>query len=145
MISGPHGLFIYGTLLPGQPQWGLLRRYATDQGWTTAVPGLLFDTGQRYPVAELWPVQESGKNSGQGSPLVHGRYIPILESAARTAWEALDRYEEVHLGLYQRLVITTTCGQSCWAYSLGPGAAQHWEHLEPIPSGDWVQHVTGTM
>jgi gamma-glutamylcyclotransferase (GGCT)/AIG2-like uncharacterized protein YtfP len=140
MTSTPHGLFVYGTLLPGQPQWGLLRRYATDQGWRTAVPGLLFDTGQHYPVAELWDKQESR----QQTALVHGRYVPILESAALTAWEALDRYEEVHLGLYQRLVVTTTCGQSCWSYSLGSGAAQHWGHLEPIPSGDWVQHLTGT-
>lgn len=141
MTSRPHGLFVYGTLLPGQPQWSLLSRYAADHGWLTAVPGLLFDTGQHYPVAELWPT----KKSGQESALVHGRYVPILESAAQTAWEALDRYEEVHLGLYQRLVITTTCGQSSWAYTLGPGAAQHWEHLEPIASGDWAQHVTGTM
>lgn len=127
-------IFVYGTLLPEQPQWSLLRRYVTDEGWEAAVPGLLFDTGFGYPVAEL---------CGQFDDftLVRGRCMHLLEASASIALEALDRYEEVHLGLYRRLEVTSINGQRCWSYSLGPHAAQHFTQLDPILSGDWVQHL----
>lgn len=127
-------IFIYGTLLPEQPQWSLLNRYVADEGWEASVPGLLFDTGFGYPVAEL-----SGRFDD--SALVHGRCVHLLETTAHIALEVLDRYEEVHLGLYRRLEVTTSAGRRSWSYSLGPNAARHFTRLDPIPSGNWAQHL----
>jgi gamma-glutamylcyclotransferase (GGCT)/AIG2-like uncharacterized protein YtfP len=127
-------LFVYGTLLPGQPQWSLLSRYVTDQGWVAAVRGRLFDTGLGYPVADL-------KEHTNPTYVVHGRCVHLLEATAQMALDALDRYEDVHLGLYERLEVTTSDGRISWAYSLGADATPHFSRLDLIPSGDWVQHL----
>jgi gamma-glutamylcyclotransferase (GGCT)/AIG2-like uncharacterized protein YtfP len=127
-------LFVYGTLLPGQPQWSLLSRYVTDHGWEAAVRGRLFDTGLGYPVADL-------KEHTDPTHIVHGRCVYLLEATAQMALDALDRYEDVHLGLYERLEVTTSVGQAAWSYSLGAAADQHFARLELIPSGDWAHHL----
>jgi len=132
-------LFVYGTLLPHQPQWPLLSRYVTDEGWVDAVPGLLYDSGFGYPVADLTrPDQHPDQHDGH----VYGRCLQLLEASQRIALEALDRYEEVHLGLYQRIEVATTKGHTAWSYSLGPSASRHFPRLEPIPSGDWAMHLS---
>ncbi len=128
-------LFVYGTLLPHQPQWALLRQYVTDEGWETAVPGRLFDTGLGYPVADFEPSQLSPEDH------VIGYAFTLLHASAQSALTSLDRYEEVDLGLYRRLLVTTTEGTSCWTYSLGPQASDHFAHLTLIESGDWVRYL----
>jgi gamma-glutamylcyclotransferase (GGCT)/AIG2-like uncharacterized protein YtfP len=128
-------VFVYGTLLPDQPQWGLLRRFVTDQGWNTSVPGRLFDTGLGYPVADF----ETDHLLSDDQVL--GRAFGLLATTAHIALTALDRYEDVDLGLFHRVVVTTTEGTRCWAYCLGPQASDHFEHLNRIASGDWVGYL----
>jgi gamma-glutamylcyclotransferase (GGCT)/AIG2-like uncharacterized protein YtfP len=128
-------IFAYGTLLPGQPQWPLLRRYVTDLGWETKVPGRLFDTGLSYPVADFEPGRHFSTDQ------VVGRAFGLLDATAQIALAALDRYEEVDLGLYRRLEVTTSEGTKCWAYCLGPQALDHFMNLTRIESGDWVQYL----
>jgi gamma-glutamylcyclotransferase (GGCT)/AIG2-like uncharacterized protein YtfP len=127
-------LFVYGTLLPDQPQWELLRRYVTDLGWATSVAGQLFDTGLGYPVADF---EQTATTEDQ----VIGRVFTLLSASAEIALGALDHYEDVGLGLYRRIQVTTADGTTCWAYCLGPTAAQHFAHLTPIHSGDWVRYL----
>jgi gamma-glutamylcyclotransferase (GGCT)/AIG2-like uncharacterized protein YtfP len=127
-------LFVYGTLLPHQPQWSLLSRYVTDEGWEAEVPGVLYDTGLGYPVADL-------NGPFDSHCLIYGKCFQLLETSVRIALEALDRYEEVHLGLYQRIEVTKKDGQTSWSYSLGPAASHHFTRLEPVPSGDWILHL----
>jgi gamma-glutamylcyclotransferase (GGCT)/AIG2-like uncharacterized protein YtfP len=128
-------LFVYGTLLPDQPQWALLSRYVTDHGWDTAVAGQLFDTGHGYPVANFEPANLSPRDQ------VIGRAFSLLHTTSQAALAALDRYEDVDLGLYRRVLVTTTDETRCWAYCLGTNAADHFERLIHIESGDWVRYL----
>lgn len=48
---GP-ALFVYGTLMPGRLRWGLLARRARRHQ-PAAVPGVLYDTGNGWPAADL--------------------------------------------------------------------------------------------
>lgn len=130
-------LFVYGTLMPGQPRWDLLRRYAADPGWAAHVPGLLFDTGQGYPAARFDP-----ETSGPGGDMVAGYCVPLLQASSSIALGELDRYEETDLGLYSRIRVTTAqpSGTRCWAYTLGPTSPSHFPALHPIPAGDWAAY-----
>jgi gamma-glutamylcyclotransferase (GGCT)/AIG2-like uncharacterized protein YtfP len=132
-------LFVYGTLLPDQPQWALLRRYVTDHGWDTAVAGRLFDTGHGYPVADFEPARLTV--SAPATDQVIGRAFTLLHTTSQVALTALDSYEEVDRGLYRRALVTTIDGTRCWAYCLGAHATDHFERLEPIESGDWIRHL----
>jgi gamma-glutamylcyclotransferase (GGCT)/AIG2-like uncharacterized protein YtfP len=53
-IMAPMGaaLFVYGTLMPGHLRWELLTAHARHHRPAT-VPGVLYDTGNGWPAADL--------------------------------------------------------------------------------------------
>lgn len=45
-----HGLFVYGTLRPGEQRWGAIEDLVVS-GIETSVPGRIWDTGLGFPAA----------------------------------------------------------------------------------------------
>jgi gamma-glutamylcyclotransferase (GGCT)/AIG2-like uncharacterized protein YtfP len=116
-------LFVYGTLLPGDVRWPILEPFAIDEGAADAVRGLLFDTGLDYPAAVFDPDADA---------LVLGRCYRLRPDTLDEALVRLDVEEDVVLGLYRRVEVTTEAGVTAWAYRYGDGL-----ELTPIPSGNW--------
>ena len=121
-------LFVYGTLMPGQPLWPALARYAAS--WEPATAGgRLWDTGQGYPA-----VRFDGSDLPLPGPLGPAGPIPgilvVLDAGrAAEAMEVLDRIEDEGR-LYRRVEVVTS-GRPAYAYEwLGPT-----EGLEPLVEG----------
>lgn len=95
----PSLLFAYGTLAPSSP------RKMADGAWVAdAVRGRLYDLGP-YPALVDHDDQEAGWVEG------FVRTVDPIELKA-----ALDPYEGVDEGLYQRVAATTRGGRSVWLY-----------------------------
>ena len=98
-------LFAYGQLQPG-----LRPPRTVHRAWPDRVRGELFDLGT-YPAAVSVGMTESW---------IWGYVLEINESELLAE---LDRYEEVHTGLYRRVQTTTEAGFMVWIY----------EYARPIP------------
>jgi gamma-glutamylcyclotransferase (GGCT)/AIG2-like uncharacterized protein YtfP len=91
-------VFVYGTLLPGQPRWPPLAAYA--ESWLPAVArGTLWDTGLGYPAAVFSP-------AGGEIPGVAVRMRPDDYERAIRHLDAV----EVEGVLYRRVEIPTSRG-----------------------------------
>jgi gamma-glutamylcyclotransferase (GGCT)/AIG2-like uncharacterized protein YtfP len=124
-------MFVYGTLLPGQPNWPVMAPFAVDSGVADSAPGRLFDTGYGWPAAVF------DANRANGS--VVGRVIELRVDLLDAALAVLDEFEGIHEGAYIRIEIATDGGRTAWAYhSAAPGDAH------PIPAGDWAAYVAGS-
>jgi gamma-glutamylcyclotransferase (GGCT)/AIG2-like uncharacterized protein YtfP len=102
-------VFVYGTLMPGQPRWQLLQPF-TDAAApkAAAVPGHLYDTTRGWPAAVL----------DQGCPdRVPGVLVPIATDTADALLRLLDDVEGVDVGLFTRVAVITECGTRAWAYT----------------------------
>jgi len=121
-------LFVYGTLLPGDVRFHRLEPFVVDGGWSDAIEGRLFDTGQDFPAAI---VDERAAPGG----LVIGRTFPLLTTSILRALEVLDEVEAVAGGSYRRVTVMTRRGTTAWAYEYGDGF-----ELTAIESGDWLKH-----
>jgi gamma-glutamylcyclotransferase (GGCT)/AIG2-like uncharacterized protein YtfP len=111
-------LFVYGTLMPGEPLWPALEPFAV--AWVPATAaGRLWDTGHGYPAVRF----EAGAGPVPG-------VVVVLDSArAPAAIAAMDELEEEGR-LYRRVEVVTTAGDA---------AAYEWlgatEGLMPLPDG----------
>jgi gamma-glutamylcyclotransferase (GGCT)/AIG2-like uncharacterized protein YtfP len=102
-MDGPVRLFVYGTLMPGEPLWPALSPYA--RRWTEATaPGRLWDTGHGYP----------GVRFAIGDDAVPGVVVDLHHATAAEAIEVLDEIEEEGR-LYRRVEVVTSAGPA-WAY-----------------------------
>ena len=119
----PTMLFVYGTLMPGDVRWPILKRFVVDDGTADRVRGHLFDTGLEYPAAIFDDTVASW---------VLGRRYRLDAARLTEALEDLDIEEDTVAGLYRRVPVTTDSGVTAWAYAYGTGL-----DLTPIPSGDW--------
>ncbi len=115
-------LFVYGTLMEGESQAGLLgglaRRPAT-------VRGTLWDLPAGYPAL------------GPGSDVVHGEVISGVDERRLAV---LDAYEGVDEGLYQRVEIDVHVGlrlEAAWVYVMDDPRLRGGRK---VPSGRW--HAT---
>jgi gamma-glutamylcyclotransferase (GGCT)/AIG2-like uncharacterized protein YtfP len=119
-VSPPLPLFVYGTLMTGASQAGLL----AGLGRTTAmVRGSLWSLPAGYPALCL-----------EGDDRVHGE---LVDPPSPRLLELLDRYEGVDEGLYRRVRVEVIVG-------LRPGTAWAWVMDAPrlhggraIPEGRW--------
>lgn len=127
-MTSPTSLFVYGTLLPGAQSWAVLEPFVVGAGIADSVRGDLFDTGLGYPAAVL---------DDHGANVVYGRVFQLTVPRRKEALLALDEFEDVADGLYQRVTITTVGGAQVWAYTAGTGLK-----LTPIVSGDWLELVS---
>lgn len=115
------GLFVYGTLRPGDVRWPLLAPFVADGGVDDAVAGRLYDTGRDYPAAIFG-----------GQATVAGLTFRLDPARIDAALTVLDTEEDLALGSYRRVRVTTRRGVAAWAYEYGTGFT-----LTPIASGDW--------
>ncbi|HEX2065150.1 MAG TPA: gamma-glutamylcyclotransferase family protein [Acidimicrobiales bacterium] len=111
-------IFVYGTLMPGQPRWRLLQPYAAS--WEPATArGRLWDTGRGYPAVRFDP----------GGGPVPGSRVEVVPELASAAISAMDRVEGEGV-LFRRVEVAT---------SSGPALAYEWlgstEDMAPLPHG----------
>lgn len=111
-------IFVYGTLMPGEPLWPVLAPYAAS--WERAfAAGRLWDTGQGYPGVRFYAA---------GEP-VPGVVVGLLPSRVAEALDVLDEIEEEGR-LYRRVEIETTAGPA-FAYEWLGGT----DGLRDLPDG----------
>jgi gamma-glutamylcyclotransferase (GGCT)/AIG2-like uncharacterized protein YtfP len=111
-------VFVYGTLMPGQPRWPVLQPYAVSSVAATA-PGRLWDTGRGYPAARF---DEPGSE-------IPGVLIAIAPEHMDGVITTLDRIEGEGV-LYRRVEVET---------SGGPAFSYEWlgstQGMRPLPRG----------
>ena len=99
-MPGPDRLFVYGTLMPGEPLWPELAPYALS--WEPVVAeGSLWDTGHGYPAVRF----DAG-----GDP-VPGILVAVDPERTDEVLALLDRIEDVGR-LYRRVVVATSGGDA---------------------------------
>ncbi|MGI8807720.1 MAG: gamma-glutamylcyclotransferase family protein [Acidimicrobiales bacterium] len=98
--DGPVTIFVYGTLMPGEPRWPALAGYAVSWRRVTA-RGRMWDTGRGYPAVRF--------DDMTGLSLVPGVLVALDPGRATEAVEELDRIEEVGR-LYRRVEVATSAG-----------------------------------
>jgi gamma-glutamylcyclotransferase (GGCT)/AIG2-like uncharacterized protein YtfP len=106
----PPRLFVYGTLQPGRLRWPLLAPYAAHQR-PAAVRGLLYDSGNGWPVAVFEAVDRE----------IPGVLLDLVPDRVHEALELLDGIEGTVSGLLHRVVVSTVDGATAWSYHW-PGA-----------------------
>jgi gamma-glutamylcyclotransferase (GGCT)/AIG2-like uncharacterized protein YtfP len=117
-MDGPPRLFVYGTLMPGEPLWPALAPFAVAWEEVTAT-GRLFDTGRGYPA--VW--------FDLAGDAVPGVLVDLDPDRLAAAIGALDEIEEEGR-LYRRVQVPTSSGPA-WAYEwLGATAG-----LAVLPDG----------
>ena len=117
-MDGPPRLFVYGTLMPGEPLWPALAPFAVAWEEVTA-PGRIWDTGQGYPAVRF----------DVAGGAVPGVLVALDPDRLAEAIAVLDGVEEEG-SLYRRVEVATSGGRA-WAYEwLGPTAG-----LSPLPDG----------
>ncbi len=127
----PDQIFIYGTLIPGEPRWSYIEDYVVSTTPDTT-RGKLFDTGAGYPAARF-------DCTATIPDRIHGLRVAVDRTMVSECLELLDEVESAVTGLYHRLIVDTDGGEQAWAYQYGRG----FDHLTPIATGSWVQHTTG--
>ncbi len=119
-MSRRYPIFVYGTLMSGRGQEGLLAGLGRR---TAHVRGTLWDLPAGYPALRL-----------DGSGLVYGE---LVDPPGGRRLALLDHYEGVHEGLYKRVTVEAVVG-------LRPEPAWAWVMDNPqrrggraIPEGRW--------
>ncbi len=111
-------VFVYGTLMPGQPRWRYLSPYAIS--WQPATtPGRLWDTGRGYPAARFEDSEER----------IPGVLVTLGAEMTGPAVRLLDEIEGEGT-LYRRIEIATSGGPALSYEWLGPT-----DDLDPLPAG----------
>lgn len=118
---GTARVFVYGTLLAGEANHGLLASSLLISAARTRATYSLYDFG---PYPALVP---SGTSEVVGE----------LYQVEAVTLAALDRLEE-HPEVYQRRRIALASGQRAWTYVMEPHQV---EHAQFIPSGSWRQRT----
>jgi gamma-glutamylcyclotransferase (GGCT)/AIG2-like uncharacterized protein YtfP len=109
-MDGPPRLFVYGTLMPGEPLWPALAPFAV--AWTdVTTAGRLWDTGHGYPAVRF----------DEGGGAIPGVLVTLDREGLAEAIQVIDEIEEEGR-LYRRVEVSTSGGRA-WAYEwLGPTA-----------------------
>ncbi|MBC3189894.1 gamma-glutamylcyclotransferase [Pseudonocardia sp. C8] len=114
----PSRVFVYGSLMPGQSAWPLIRGHAAPHVLPRPAflpSGTVADTGQGYPALTL---------DGDGG--VPGYVVELADPVA--SLPVLDRYEGPE---YARIRLVTEDGAVCWAWLWTASRAG----LTPLPRG----------
>lgn len=97
-------LFVYGTLMPGRLRWPLLAPHAVGHR-LAEVPGALFDSGNGWPVAVFGDAGTVPGTVVELDPAILDELLPVI-----------DEVEDTVGGAFERVVVTTTDGETAWAY-----------------------------
>ncbi|MBA3289376.1 MAG: gamma-glutamylcyclotransferase [Acidimicrobiia bacterium] len=98
-------LFVYGTLQPGRLRWPFLAPYVVGAARPATVPGALYDTGGGWPIAVFG-----------AAGAVPGTLVRLDPNRLGEALTVLDEIEVTATASLRRIVVTTTDGESAWAY-----------------------------
>lgn len=128
-------MFVYGTLRPGQANWGRLLAAAAERVVAGRLAGVvLLDCG-RYPAAVERP--------GAGGAV--GEVVWVQPEAWLTTLAALDHLEGYDPAnndrLYDRVVRSIESAEGpvdCWVYLAGRMLAGSARPV--VPDGDWVAY-----
>lgn len=116
-------LFVYGTLLKGEPPNTLIKNCILEE--YLAIPGTLYDTGLGFPAADL------SNQSGTG---IFGELYRLPKEYISLMRE-LDEYENTSDGLFKRYSLKLK-NNHFFMYGLkDPG---HFNKNQRIPSGSWL-------
>ena len=99
-------LFVYGTLMPGQPRWPALAPWASGGPTQDCIRGQLFDTGYGWPAAVV----------GAGE-LIPGFTVAFNPARITEALTALDEIEGTSQGLFRRVPAVTNNLLEVWVYA----------------------------
>ena len=119
----PPRVFAYGSLMPGQAAWPLLREHAAPHRppYPATLPhGTVADTGCGHPALTL---DAAGADAAEGVP---GHVVELTDPQA--ALPALDDYEGPE---YRRIRVVVDDGTVCWAWLWTASRAG----LTPLPRG----------
>lgn len=129
-------LFVYGTLLPGQPNYALLQGYVIAHETAWFENGRLYDMGY-YPMM----VEQPGYTVKGAVLTIHPKtYEQVINNL-----DILEGYNPLHLAdsMYHRLVrvVKTENGRSLsvWVYLV---QTHQVIGLATIDNGDWASHLT---
>ena len=131
--------FVYGTLLPGQPNTVLWGESIVAQEKALLANGRLYDMGSFPMLVEA------------GDEPVCGLLTYVTDAEYETVLARLDRLEGVdtvqpNISWYRRVVreVEVANGRSvpAWVY-IGHQAAV--QGMMPIPAGDWAAYVAKTF
>jgi gamma-glutamylcyclotransferase (GGCT)/AIG2-like uncharacterized protein YtfP len=129
-------VFVYGTLLPGQPNWERLLGGRTERVLAGSLPGVvLLDCGD-YPAA----VERSGAGGAAGEAV----WIrPGAWAAVLAALDHLEGYDPADPDrLFDRVVrpVETAGGPvDCWVYLAGRTLVASARPV--VAEGDWIAYV----
>ena len=117
-MVGPPRLFVYGTLMPGEPLWPALAPFAVAWDEVSAA-GTIWDTGYGFPAVRF----------DVAGGAVPGVLVTLDPDRLAAAIDLLDGIEEEG-SLYRRVEVPTSGGPA-WAYEwLGPTTG-----LTQLPDG----------
>jgi gamma-glutamylcyclotransferase (GGCT)/AIG2-like uncharacterized protein YtfP len=112
-------LFVYGTLMPAQGRWSVLEPFVAGSPRAAQVPGRLYRTPYGWPAAVFDPHLDHE---------IPGVLVTLEVTMAEEALDAIDAIEGVSAGLFQRISLTTTSGEPCWAYHW-PASTQGFDEI----------------
>ncbi len=122
-------LFVYGTLLQGEPRSQLLEDCKLIT--TIDVPGKLYDTGRDYPAA-LFEKDSDGTVSGELYSLCKNHEEKLNQ---------LDEVEGIETELYTRKKLTFR-NHSFYAYEAGERLKESLSDENQITSGSWRRYAS---
>ena len=102
-------VFVYGTLMPGEPRWPVLEPFV--ESWRPAIArGFLWDTGRGYPAAQF-SLERSGvwTTIGSRGDEIPGVAVSVLVERSVAAIRRLDEVENEG-ALYRRVRIDASQG-----------------------------------
>lgn len=127
--------FVYGTLLPDQPNYDLWQPAIQSSQPATFHNGRLLDLGH-YPM--LVETKEG---------LVHGQVITIQPAAYKVILNRLDHLEgykpdnpeaSEYLRKKRSVYLTDATAVAVWVYI---GQARYTDHLPIVTDGNWLKHI----
>jgi gamma-glutamylcyclotransferase (GGCT)/AIG2-like uncharacterized protein YtfP len=124
-------LFVYGTLLHGQPAHPRLGRVRNR--WSASVRGLLYALPEGYP--GLWPHRRQA---------VRGEVIEFEPGDLENTLAELDAYEgPKYVRVLRRPRLDD--GRMLWAWCYRLACQTHVREAPRIPEGDWLAHVARSL
>ncbi len=124
----PEYIYVYGTLLKGEPNNSLLKNCVLED--YISIPGTLYDTGAGYPAA----LPEGGNGSGIFGELYR------LPADNNLLLKTLDRYEDTSDGIFKRNTVNID-DKKIFIYSIKDPLV--FDGSQTIFSGSWLQYSPG--
>lgn len=129
MDKAKEKLFVYGTLLQGEPRSRYLEDCKLIQ--SMEIPGELYDTGRGYP---------AGLFDKDSEETVRGELYAICEDVDKKLKE-LDEIEGTETGLYKRKKLRHK-NHSFYIYEAGESLRDCLQAKNKITSGNWRRHTS---